>query len=72
MVSVDRMERGQGERSALKEIEDTYGFLTTAIVTMDEVVKYLYNRPYKGKVIIDDQLKKALDEYYQQYGVKRL
>lgn len=72
VVSVDRMERGQGERSALKEIEDTYGFLTTAIVTMDEVVKYLYNRPYKGKVIIDDQLKKAIDEYYQQYGVKRL
>ena len=42
--SVDRMERGQGERSDVNEIEDTYGFLTTAIVNMDEVVKYLCNR----------------------------
>lgn len=33
---------------------------TTAIVTMAEVVEHLYNKPYKGKVIIDDELKKQL------------
>lgn len=70
VVSVDRMERGQGEKSALAEIEEKYGLKTTAIVTMAEVVEYLYNKPYKGKIIIDDTLKAAIDTYYKQYGVK--
>ena len=70
VVSVDRMERGQGEKSALTEISEKYGMKTTAIVTMEEVVEHLYNKPYKGKVIIDDELKKAIDAYYDQYGVK--
>lgn len=70
VVSVDRMERGQGEKSALSEIEEKYGLKTTAIVTMGEVVEHLYNREYKGKVIIDDKLKSAIDAYYEKYGVK--
>ena len=70
VVSVDRMERGKGERSALQEIQETYGFETTAIVTMADVVEHLYNKPYKGKVIIDDTLKAAIDAYYDIYGVK--
>ena len=70
VVSVDRMERGQGEKSALAEIEEKYGLKTTAIVTMAEVVEHLYNKEYKGKVIIDDKLKAAIDAYYEQYGVK--
>lgn len=69
-MSVDRMERGQGQKSALDEIEENYGFTTTAIVTMQEVVEHLYNKPYNGKIIIDDNLKKAIDAYYEQYGVK--
>ena len=70
VVSVDRMERGQGEKSALAGIEEKYGLKTTAIVTMAEVVEHLYNKPYKGKIIIDDTLKAAIDTYYKQYGVK--
>ncbi|MDD2979501.1 MAG: orotate phosphoribosyltransferase [Hespellia sp.] len=70
VVSVDRMERGQGEKSALAEIQENYGLETTAIVTMEEVVEHLYNKPYKGKVIIDDELKAAIDAYYDKYGVK--
>ena len=70
VVSVDRMERGQGEKSALAEIEEKYGLKTTAIVTMAEVVEHLYNKPYKGKIIIDDTLKAAIDTYYKQYSVK--
>jgi orotate phosphoribosyltransferase len=70
VVSVDRMERGQGEKSALAEIEEKYGLKTTAIVTMEEVVEHLYNKEYNGKVIIDDKLKEAIDAYYEKYGVK--
>ena len=71
MVSLNRMEIGKGgEKSALEEIRDLYGFDTAAIVTMADVVEHLYNRKYKGKVIIDDALKEAIDAYYDQYGVK--
>ena len=70
VVSVDRMERGTGEVSALTEISQTYGMKTTAIVTMADVVEHLYNKEYKGRVIIDDTLKKAIDDYYAIYGVK--
>ena len=70
VVSVDRMERGQGTKSALEEIRENYGLENTAIVTMQEVVEHLYNKPYKGKVIIDDTLKASIDAYYEQYGVQ--
>ena len=70
VVSVDRMERGQGIKSALKEIEENYGLQTTAIVTMAEVVEHLYNKEYKGRVVIDDKLKAAIDAYYEQYGAE--
>ncbi len=70
VVSVDRMERGHGTKSALSEIEEKYRIATTAIVTMKEVVEHLYNRPYKGKIVIDDTLKQAIDAYYEQYGAQ--
>lgn len=70
IVSLNRMEKGQSEKSALLEIKEKYGFDANAIVNMQEVVEYLYNRPYKGQVYIDDELKAAIDAYYEQYGVK--
>lgn len=70
VVSVDRMERGQGEKSALSEIRENYGIETTAIVTMAEVIEHLYNKPYNGKIIIDDAMKATIDAYYEQYGAK--
>lgn len=70
VVSVDRMERGKGKQSALKEIQEKYGLKTTAIVTMAEVVEHLHNKPYKGTVIIDDPLKASIDAYYEEYGAE--
>ena len=70
VVSVDRMERGQGTKSALKEISETYGLKTAAIVTMQDVIDHLYGREYKGRVIIDDTIKKAIDAYYALYGAE--
>lgn len=70
MVSLNRMERGKGERSALEEIKETYGFDAHAIVTMTEVIEHLYNQPYQGKIYIDDTIKQAIDAYYEQYGAK--
>ncbi len=71
MVSLNRMEVGKGgEKCALDEIKDLYGFDTAAIVSMDEVTEYLYNKPCNGKIVIDDTLKEAIDAYYEQYGAK--
>ncbi len=71
VVSVDRMERGQGTKSALTEISETYGMKTAAIVTMEEVTEYLYGREIGGRVLIDDSMKEAIDAYYAQYGAER-
>ncbi len=70
MVSLNRMERGKGTKSALEEIQETYGFPANAIVTMAEVIEYLYNRPCQGNIIIDDTMKAAIDAYYAEYGAK--
>lgn len=70
MVSLNRCERGKGDKSALEEIKDLYGFDANAIVSMEEVVEYLYNKPCGGKVLIDDAMKKSIDAYYAEYGVK--
>ena len=71
IVSLNRMEVGKGgEKSALDEIQELYGFGAGAIVTMREVVEHLYNKPYNGKIVIDDTLKTAIDAYYEKYGAK--
>lgn len=71
MVSLNRMEKGlDTDKSALEEIRNKYGFEANAIVTMEEVVECLYNKPYKGTFYIDEAQKKAIDEYYKTYGAK--
>lgn len=71
MVSLNRMERGKGEQSALDEIRQLYGMETGAIVTMEDVVAHLYNKPFRGNIVIDDAMKARIDQYYEQYGVAR-
>lgn len=70
MVSLNRMEKGKGEQSALDEIQGKYGFGAKAIVTMEEVVEHLYNKECNGEIVINDEIKAAIDHYYEQYGAK--
>ena len=71
IVSLNRMEVGKGGvTTAQKEIEAKYGFPVASIVSMAEVVETLYNHEIDGKVVIDDELKDAIDAYYEQYGVR--
>ena len=72
MVSLNRMEKGlTSDKSALDEVKEKYGFDAHAIVDMEEVVEHLYNKEYNGKVLIDDDLKAAIDAYYEQYGAAK-
>ncbi|MCR5736087.1 MAG: orotate phosphoribosyltransferase [Eubacterium sp.] len=71
MVSLNRMEKGrESDKSALDEIKETYGFDANAIVTMEDVVECLYNKECNGRVVINDEIKTAIDAYYEQYGAK--
>jgi orotate phosphoribosyltransferase len=70
IISVDRMEKGKGETSALTQIQQEFNMRTHAIVTMSEVVEYLYNREINGTVIIDDEMKSRIEDYYKLYGAK--
>lgn len=71
IISVDRMEKGQGEHSALVELKEKFEMKTCAIVTMEEVVEYLYNREVKGSVIIDDNMNTRIKDYYVLYGATK-
>ena len=67
IVSLNRMERGQGTAGALDEIRQTYGFPAQAIVTMTEVCEYLTERPDS---VLTDDLTEAIRAYYAEYGAE--
>ncbi len=71
IVSVNRMEKGQGEHSALDEVKQKYGIKATSIVTIKDIIEHLYNKEYNGKIYIDDKMKAAMDLYYEKYGAKQ-
>ncbi|MBR0399149.1 MAG: orotate phosphoribosyltransferase [Eubacterium sp.] len=68
IVSLNRMEKGTGEKSALSEIQEKYGFPANAIVTMADVTEYLANNETDGGKLIDAERLQALKSYYEQYG----
>lgn len=70
-VSVDRMEKGTGEKSALDELRDDYGIHVYPIVTVRQVIDYLYNRPIDGKIYIDDAMKAKMEAYLSVYGAEK-
>jgi orotate phosphoribosyltransferase len=70
VVAVDRMERGQGERSALAELRDEYGMHTFAIVTIDEIMQHLRGREIDGRVVLTDEIHARMMEYRARYGGK--
>ena len=70
-VSVDRMERGTGERSALDELREEHGIQVFPIVTIREIMDTLYNVPVDGKVYIDDAMRERMENYLKEYGARR-
>lgn len=68
VVSVDRMERGQGEVNALTELRDEFSMPTFAIVTICEIADYLHGRELDGNVVVTDELFARIQDYRQQYG----
>lgn len=66
LVSLDRQEVGRGgDVSALEEVSARYGFPTSAIVGMSDVVEYL-----SAKGALDDSQIAAINGYYAEYGAR--
>ncbi|MGE9970328.1 orotate phosphoribosyltransferase [Candidatus Pseudoscillospira sp. SGI.172] len=70
IVSVDRMERGTGEKTTINELREQYGIRVFPIVTVRQVIDLLYNREIDGRVYIDDAMKERMEAYLNQYGGK--
>ncbi len=61
-IALDRMERGQGERSAVREIEDRHGMPVIPIANLDDLTTWLQARPGMEAHL------REIDEYRQHYG----
>lgn len=68
VVSVNRMERGTGEKNALTELREEFDMQTFAIVNIVEIADYLRGREIDGSVVVTDKLFDRIQEYRQQYG----
>ncbi len=69
IISVDRMEKGLGDKSAVQEAYENYGVSVYPIVTIREIIEGLHNVPVDGKVYIDDETKARMEAYLSQYGI---
>jgi orotate phosphoribosyltransferase len=63
VLALDRQERGQGERSAVQEVEQELGLPVTSIITLDDLLNDLERRAD----VTPDRLA-ALRDYRQRYG----
>jgi orotate phosphoribosyltransferase len=64
VIALDRQERGQGETSAIQEVEQDYGLKVANIVCLDDLVEYL------NSSTDDTDRLSAIQKYRDQYGVK--
>lgn len=69
VISVDRMEKGLTEKSAVQEAWENYGIRVFPIVTIREIMEALYNVPVDGVIRINDEMRAKMEAYLDQYGV---
>jgi orotate phosphoribosyltransferase len=63
LIALDRMERGQGAKSAVDEVRDLFGMPVVAIATLDDVMAFIAGRPELAAHA------EAVADYRGQYGV---
>ena len=67
-LALDRQERGQGNTSAVQEIESQHGLTCVSIVTLADLIETLAN-PADGRARISAEQLTSLRDYRQRYGV---
>lgn len=63
LISLDRQEKGQGELSAIQEIQRDYGTKVVSIITLSDLVAYLEAAGTGAEALA------AVKEYRSRYGV---
>ena len=64
VISVDRMERGKGDLSAVQEVDRDFGLKVYSIVTIQDIIDALREGAVPGGEYLDKMLK-----YREEYGV---
>jgi orotate phosphoribosyltransferase len=64
LIALNRQERGQGELSAIQEVERDFGITVASIVSLNQVLDYVAEDPELA------QYADAISAYRDQYGVK--
>ena len=62
LIALDRMECGQGDKSAVEEVREMYGIPVVAIATLNDVMAFIADRPALTVHA------KAVANYRRQYG----
>jgi len=62
-ISLDRQERGQGEKSAVQEIAEEYGISVINIIGLNQVIQYLQENQYESELL------ESVSNYRKEYGV---
>ena len=65
LIALDRMERGQGELSAVQEVERKLGLPVIAIATLDDLLRFMADRPEMASY------RSEVEAYRQRYGVSQ-
>lgn len=64
LIALDRQEKGQGELSAIQEVERDFGMKVISIVSLNQVLDYVSEKPEL------EQYAAAISAYRDRYGVK--
>jgi orotate phosphoribosyltransferase len=65
VISVDRMEKGKGELSAVQEVKNDFGITVYPIVTINDIIKAIQDGVIGGQEYLDKMV-----EYRKTYGVE--
>ena len=69
IISVDRKEKGQAGKTASQEIKEEFGIDVISIVSIVDILEVLYNKEINGNVVVDDEMKKRINAYMEEYCV---
>ena len=70
IVSVDRMEKGTGEKSAIQEISESTGITFFPIVSILDIIEFLKDASQREKFSISSEMITKMEEYRSRYGVE--
>jgi orotate phosphoribosyltransferase len=50
LIALDRQEKGQGDRTAIQEVEQSFGLQVRSIVALDDIIAFLEERGRQGEL----------------------